>query len=584
MKNADVDHYTALARGLSGLKDISVEIGDTAHYNQAAKTISLDRDLIGGQPPEVAAALITHEVGHVLISRYFRWQPQFYPAAAWWHLMNALEDPRVDRFMQQRYPGSRAWFALLYGASDRKLSAPPRSYFLQFTMSACLSRMGISASKLPLAWPVRRALERTAASRERHCAAAPMPHLRSGLAPAHSAARGAVEADPIRNPRESLITDWAEYAIAMIQDEIVPIVEPLLTRDLACVATFIARHKRNDAISWESPIWEIAAAIPEALEKVRCPRTTNFTALPEPLQERLRDAFGIYLNGQTGSSSIPVFEPGSLGPYGSPFADTPRQTQGDVVFRRVSGQAEDLTGAVAEALRPLTRQKIAGGYASGATVDMGHFLRYKAARRDARFWQRRSPVRGIDAAVSLLVDLSGSMAGPKTEAAAGGAFLLAEALWRNAVPFAIDGFQDVIIPFARPGENDIASVRDGIAEMPLEVEGRRPGGNNNPSHNDDGPCLVEAAAALLAQKARQKLLIVISDGMPNGKRSTPDDLHAAVASLSAAPGFRLIGLGLGPETEHVHDFYPDAISNIPLERLGAEIGELLIRLCKSLSS
>ena len=161
--------------------------------------------------------------------------------------------------------------------------------------------------------------------------------------------------------------------------------------------------------------------------------------------------------------------------------------------------------------------------------------------------------------------------------------MLAQALSRNDVPFEINGFQDVVIPFARFADSDTDWVRSRIAEMPLEVVGQRPGGNNQPSHNDDGPCLIEAARSLLAARAQNKLMIVISDGIPSGRRSGKADLHAAVARLSAVRGLRLIGLGLGAETEHICDFYPHAISNIPLERIGAEIGDLLVGLCGELA-
>jgi cobalamin biosynthesis protein CobT len=41
-----------------------------------------------------------------------------------------------------------------------------------------------------------------------------------------------------------------------------------------------------------------------------------------------------------------------------------------------------------------------------------------------------------------VVDLSGSMHGPKTDAAQAGTVLMAEALHRLGIPFAINGFQD----------------------------------------------------------------------------------------------------------------------------------------------
>jgi hypothetical protein len=103
------------------------------------------------------------------------------------------------------------------------------------------------------------------------------------------------------------------------------------------------------------------------------------------------------------------------------------------------------------------------------------------------------------------------------------------------------------------------------------------GGNNRPEFNDDGPCLLEAADELLDQPAREHVLIVVSDGLPEGRRSRPEDLHRAVASLACLRGLRLVGIGLGPNTEHVRDFYPESITSVAPDRLAGEIGALLRR-------
>jgi hypothetical protein len=116
-----------------------------------------------------------------------------------------------------------------------------------------------------------------------------------------------------------------------------------------------------------------------------------------------------------------------------------------------------------------------------------------------------------------------------------------------------------------------------LAGLPEEVSGARLGGNNCPEYNDDGPCVLEAAEELLCQPVRQRVLIVVSDGLPEGRRSVPDDLHGAVGELSGIRGLRLVGIGLGPNTEHVRNFYPESIANVRPQRLADEIGALLRR-------
>ena len=101
-----------------------------------------------------------------------------------------------------------------------------------------------------------------------------------------------------------------------------------------------------------------------------------------------------------------------------------------------------------------------------------------------------------------------------------------------------------------------------IADMTMEVSGDRPGGNNNYGYNDDGPCLLQSANDLLKRPETDKVQIVISDGLPEGKRSSKQDLTDAISKLEKQ-GVYLFGVGLGPRTEHVHHFYSNAIANVP---------------------
>jgi cobalamin biosynthesis protein CobT len=195
-------------------------------------------------------------------------------------------------------------------------------------------------------------------------------------------------------------------------------------------------------------------------------------------------------------------------------------------------------------------------------------------------WARSTIPRRRDTAFLLLVDLSGSMRGDKTEAALAGTWLLARSLSRLEVPFAIFGFQDVLIPLCPFGPSTDADLRAALAGLWEEVNSARVEGNNHPEYNDDGPCLLEAAEELLEQPAREHVLIVVSDGLPEGRRSRPDDLHRAVAELTGRRGLRLVGIGLGPNTEHVRNFYPEAITSVQPGRLAGEIGALLRRVLR----
>ena len=184
-----------------------------------------------------------------------------------------------------------------------------------------------------------------------------------------------------------------------------------------------------------------------------------------------------------------------------------------------------------------------------------------------RLWVRKSIPDRRQTAVSLLVDLSGSMAGAKANAALHGTIVLAETLSRLEVSFAVNWFQDELILFHDYDDSFSQEIRGAIAEMPMETENERPGGHNAAEHNDDGPCLHEAAMALLDRAVSDRILIVVSDGEPAGSHSDEGDLRRVIKEISDdSPEVSLIGIGIGPDTDHVTDFYPNARANVPVDR------------------
>jgi cobalamin biosynthesis protein CobT len=198
-----------------------------------------------------------------------------------------------------------------------------------------------------------------------------------------------------------------------------------------------------------------------------------------------------------------------------------------------------------------------------------------AGRAADRIWVRRAAERPALAAL-LLVDLSGSMAGQKVEGAIAATRALSAALAEvRGISCCVLGFQDTTIPFLHFEERAEPRVLARIDDMSAEVAGTRPDGNNKPRYNDDGSCLLEAAATLQARPERERLLMVISDGNPQGRRSSREDLHRAVAQVQAMRGMTLVGLGLGPSKEHVTRYYPVSQANIALGDLAPAIGRLL---------
>ena len=132
---------------------------------------------------------------------------------------------------------------------------------------------------------------------------------------------------------------------------------------------------------------------------------------------------------------------------------------------------------------------------------------------------------------------------------------------------AISGFKREVIPILQFGDPIVQVNRKKIANM-LNLVG---------SVNHDADALRSAFRELIRQPADEHVLVVISDGQPVGPNAE-DELHRAVAE--AQKNVHLIGLGLGPDTQHVQLFYPHAKGGIPMSDLAREIGTVLQKVLR----
>ncbi len=197
---------------------------------------------------------------------------------------------------------------------------------------------------------------------------------------------------------------------------------------------------------------------------------------------------------------------------------------------------------------------------------------------DNRIFERRVTPEAKDYALTLLIDLSGSMSGGnKIQEAFKASVMLVEALNRVGITIEVLGFQDNLVLFKSADETFTDDIRKRMNGIELEVEGRNPGGRNMPSYNDDGPCLLEASERLSQLPQREKILMVVSDGVPSGRRSDERDLIRAISHVTNKTDIRLLALGLGSGTEHVKRYYPNAIANIDSSKFSEVVGEMILK-------
>ncbi|WP_322081051.1 cobaltochelatase CobT-related protein [Burkholderia sp. BCC1972] len=178
---------------------------------------------------------------------------------------------------------------------------------------------------------------------------------------------------------------------------------------------------------------------------------------------------------------------------------------------------------------------------------------------------------GRDAAVSLLIDCSGSMAGRKIELARLCAAALCDALMQLGFACEVLGYSSVEDAAMRAHYQ--RWIDDGrrtfgynrfVERLDLRVYKRFD--SDNPSglaciecghENPDGEALSWAAGRLLSKRARRRILMVLSDGYPATGDGNPailrTDLSARVDALRAQ---RVELIGVGILDDSVESFYP----------------------------
>ncbi|QTD95035.1 cobalamin biosynthesis protein CobT [Burkholderia anthina] len=188
---------------------------------------------------------------------------------------------------------------------------------------------------------------------------------------------------------------------------------------------------------------------------------------------------------------------------------------------------------------------------------------------------------GRDAAVSLLLDCSGSMAGRKIELATLCAAALCDALMQLGFACEVLGYSSVEDAAMRAhyqrwldGGRDTFGYNRFVERLDLRVYKRFD--SDNPSglaciecghENPDGEALSWAAERLLSKRARRRILMVLSDGYPATGDGNPailrTDLRARVDALRAQ---RVELIGIGILDDSVESFYP--VSSV-VEQLNA---------------
>lgn len=222
------------------------------------------------------------------------------------------------------------------------------------------------------------------------------------------------------------------------------------------------------------------------------------------------------------------------------------------------------------------------GYKTGKRINIKRRLQEKAKgvpAVESKAWQRREHPQEKDYALSLLVDLSGSMQrDEKIEETFKAVIVLAEVLNRLSVKTEVLGFNDRLYEYQPFGEQISDQVRERMGGMLQEVRNYGPSGRERAKYNDDGWAVEQTSLRLAKQPEAEKFLIVLSDGQPAESPAHPQaqyDLEQVVNNIINRTNQKLIGLGVGRDTQHVESYYPNSVANVNVEQMADKLAELI---------
>jgi Mg-chelatase subunit ChlD len=117
-----VDQLAALTSGMCHDAYIGVELSQSRWAWDPVRSVILvsQRDLLR-LSPQACAGIIGHEVGHYFVTRAHLYHIDFPTPRGLHLLLNGIEDPRVNTWIERRYPGTGPW---LRQAHDSYLDEP----------------------------------------------------------------------------------------------------------------------------------------------------------------------------------------------------------------------------------------------------------------------------------------------------------------------------------------------------------------------------------------------------------------------------------------------------------------------------
>ena len=540
----------------SDLRLVEGPAGSGWSYAHGDRRISMDAHRLRAQSWNFNKGLVLHECAHAAITRlhpllrdsYLREPPIF-------ALINALEDCRIETWLQARFPGSRP---LITEYNDILLRVPYSSesrvvrdhHRLPYFISAVLNRWWFRESGVAANEQIRALVDRV------------WPHLE---AICHAYPRGETSLEAIRQA-------FANHPMSSIYDEM-----PLPAgREAWELETRLCQLRMWDQFT--TAFLPILHDFEPPGQVIVCGR-------------RLMQWLERWLNqghlgpdesafGGAGSRAWILGRRGIRGPGRSSHSTPSQESVSDrwpsdpeayrACQRAQASVIEPLGDEVLRLLHPRIDRVWIGPRRSGTRLDLRAALSAEADPEHLdQVWERRQPPARNDASITLLLDVSGSMKGEGIDAAQWATVLLAEVCHRVGIPLAIFTFSE--------GCRLLLDVDEPLDE---EIQGRIGG---LPQASSGGTLLAAALSKVHQQVldlgTTDPFVVVLSDGIP----SDDDDPKARVDEMER-DGINVLGLGLGPGSEKLAHFITHCQTHLYSTDIAGAFTRILIQASQRLEA
>jgi len=222
-----------------------------------------------------------------------------------------------------------------------------------------------------------------------------------------------------------------------------------------------------------------------------------------------------------------------------------KMTEYDKAYEEVADIINSLYIRLKRFFLPERHPKWRKGYPTGSRLDLEKAMQAEAdSRYLEKIWERKTIPHKFDYHFSILVDSSGSMKGEKIEETFKGVVVLAEVLEKLGIQSEISGFSEQSKIFKGWREKLNKESREKMAKI------KKWGGGGTATTE----ATQKAYQELLKNLGKDNFLITLTDGQPDNSESLKKEL----AKIIEEKKVKLVGIGLGPDTEFVKNFYKAA--------------------------